>query len=55
MNCSTLVLAGKKTATCWAASEGEKGVEIGKRWIVKDGQGRARAIARDSRADAAAV
>ena len=39
-----LVLAGKKTATCWAASEGDKGVEIGKRWIVKDGQGRARAV-----------
>ena len=39
-----LVLAGKKTATCWAASEGGKGVDIGKRWIVKDGQGRARAV-----------
>jgi uncharacterized protein YhfF len=26
------------------ASEGGKGVEIGKRWIVKDGQGRARAV-----------
>ncbi len=39
-----LVLAGKKTATCWAAAEGDKGVEVGKRWVVKDGQGRARAI-----------
>jgi uncharacterized protein YhfF len=39
-----LVLAGKKAATCWAASEGDKGVEVGKRWIVKDGQGRARAV-----------
>jgi hypothetical protein len=39
-----LVLVGKKTATCWAATEGDKGVAIGKRWIVKDGQGRARAI-----------
>ena len=39
-----LVLVGKKTATCWAASEGLKGVEVGKRWIVKDGQGRPRAI-----------
>jgi uncharacterized protein YhfF len=39
-----LVLAGAKTATCWAASEGDKGVEVGKRWIVKDGQGRARAV-----------
>ena len=39
-----LVLAGKKTATCWAASEGLKGVQVGKRWIVKDGQGRLRAV-----------
>ena len=39
-----LVLAAKKTATCWAASEGDKGVIVGKRWIVKDGQGRPRAI-----------
>jgi uncharacterized protein YhfF len=38
-----LVLIGRKTATCWAASEGDKGVETGKRWIVNDGQGRARA------------
>src|SRR5271163_3771638 len=39
-----LVLIGRKTATCWAASEGDKGVELGKRWIVKDGQGRPRAV-----------
>jgi len=39
-----LVLEGKKTATCWAASEGSKGVEVGKRWIVNDGRGRPRAI-----------
>ena len=39
-----LVLDGKKTATCWAASEGIKGVEVGKRWIVNDGKGRPRAI-----------
>ncbi len=39
-----LVLAGKKTATCWAASEGDKGVEVGKRWIVKDGRDKPRAI-----------
>jgi uncharacterized protein YhfF len=39
-----LMLIGKKTATCWAANEGDKGVVVGKRWIVKDGQGRARAI-----------
>ena len=35
-----LVLIGKKTATCWAVSEGDKGVSVGKRWIAKDGQGR---------------
>jgi uncharacterized protein YhfF len=39
-----LMLAGKKTATCWAAAEGDKGVVVGKRWIVKDGQGRLRAV-----------
>jgi uncharacterized protein YhfF len=39
-----LVLAGKKTATCWAASEGDKGAAIGKPWVVKDGQGRRRAV-----------
>lgn len=39
-----LVLIGRKIATTWAASEGGKGVEIGKRWIVNDGQGRARAV-----------
>jgi uncharacterized protein YhfF len=50
-----LVLAGKKTATCWAASGGGKGVEIGKRWLVKDGQGPGARGRRDCRADAAAV
>jgi uncharacterized protein YhfF len=39
-----LVLAGKKTAACWAASEGDKVVAVGERWIAKDGQGRASAI-----------
>jgi uncharacterized protein YhfF len=39
-----LVLIGKKTATCSAASEGDKGVVVGKRWIVKDGQGRPSAV-----------
>jgi uncharacterized protein YhfF len=39
-----LVLVGAKTATCWAASEGDKGVVVGKRWIVKDGQARPRAV-----------
>jgi uncharacterized protein YhfF len=39
-----LVLIGKKTATCWAARERDKGAAVGKRWIVKDGQGRPCAI-----------
>jgi uncharacterized protein YhfF len=39
-----LVLIGKKTATCWAANEGDKGVAVGKLWIVKDGQERPGAI-----------
>ena len=39
-----LVLAAEKIATCWAASEGDKGVAVGKRWVVKDGQGRPSAI-----------
>jgi uncharacterized protein YhfF len=39
-----LVRIGKKTATCWTASEGDKGVVLGKRWIVKDGRGRPGAI-----------
>ena len=33
-----LVLAGKKRATCWAASEGPK-TEAGKQWVVLDGGG----------------
>ena len=33
-----LALAGKKRATCWAASEGPK-TEAGKRWVVLDGSG----------------
>lgn len=32
-----LILAGKKTATCWDAAEGLKGAEVGKAWAVKDG------------------
>lgn len=39
-----LVLAGAKTATSWAADEGLKGVEVGKRWTVTDGAGKPRAI-----------
>ena len=32
------MLAGKKRATCWAASEGPK-TRVGKRWVVRDGSG----------------
>jgi uncharacterized protein YhfF len=38
-----LVLAGRKTATCWAASEGAL-TEVGNRMVVLDGAGRARAV-----------
>ena len=39
-----LALIGKKTATSWAASEGDKGAAVGKLWIAKDGRGRRSAI-----------
>ena len=39
-----LVLAGTKTANCWAASEGDRGAAVGERWIAKDGQGRPRVV-----------
>ena len=38
-----LVLAGLKTATCWAASEGML-TEVGKRMVMLDGAGRPRAV-----------
>ncbi len=38
-----LVVEGKKTATCWAASDGLP-TEIGKRMVVLDGRGQPRAI-----------
>jgi uncharacterized protein YhfF len=38
-----LVLAGKKRATCWPASEGPK-TELGKRWVMLDGSRRPRAV-----------
>jgi uncharacterized protein YhfF len=38
-----LVLAGKKRATCWAASEGPK-TRVGKQWVVLDGTGAQRAV-----------
>jgi uncharacterized protein YhfF len=45
-----LVLAGKKTATCWSAGDGSQTqicgsqTEIGERAVVCDGEGRPRAI-----------
>jgi uncharacterized protein YhfF len=38
-----LVVEGKKTATCWAASEGPK-TQVGQRWVMLDGAGRPRAV-----------
>jgi uncharacterized protein YhfF len=37
------VLAGAKTATCWSVADGQQ-THVGKRMVVKDGQGRPRAI-----------
>ena len=39
-----LVLAGKKTATCWAASQGLKDSALGARYVVQDGAGTPRAV-----------
>jgi uncharacterized protein YhfF len=39
-----LVLAGKKTATCWDAAEGLKGAEVGKPMVVKDATSASRAV-----------
>jgi len=40
---ASLVLAGKKRATCWAASDGSS-TEVGKRMVMVDGAGKPRAI-----------
>jgi uncharacterized protein YhfF len=40
----TVVLDGRKTATCWAASEGLKSTEVGTFMVVFDGAGRLRAV-----------
>src|ERR1700751_5395979 len=40
---AALVLAGKKTATCWAAAEGQK-TQIGKQWIILSGGGKPLAV-----------
>lgn len=39
-----LVLAGRKTATCWDAAQGLKGSAPGSRYVVLDGRGRPRAV-----------
>ena len=39
-----LVLEGKKTATCWPASQGLKGSAPGARYVVLDGAGAPRAV-----------
>jgi uncharacterized protein YhfF len=41
---AALVIAGRKTGTCWSAADGDKGVQVGGRWIVKDGRERPVAI-----------
>ena len=40
---AALVLAGRKTATCWAASQGLL-THVGKRMVMLDGAGRPRAV-----------
>src|SRR3954471_18870028 len=37
------VLSGAKTATCWSVRDGQQ-TEVGKRMVVKDGEGRPRAV-----------
>jgi len=39
-----LILAGKKTATCWDAAEGLKGAEVGKPFAVQNGAGVVRCV-----------
>lgn len=41
-----LVLAGKKTATCWAVSQGLLSAEVGKMMVVLDGNGVPKAVLR---------
>lgn len=38
-----LVLAGRKTATCWAVADGQQ-TDVGKRMIVRDSHDRLRAV-----------
>ena len=39
-----LILAGKKTASCWDAAEGLKGAVVGKPFAVKSGAGVVRCV-----------
>ena len=39
-----LVLSGRKTATCWPASQGRQGAEVGARSVVLNGEGRECAV-----------
>src|SRR5579872_1015404 len=39
-----LILSGRKTATCWSATEGAKDTQVGKQWVVLDSFGRPRAV-----------
>ncbi len=39
-----LVLSGRKTATCWSAADGQKGIDIGVRSVACDGAGHPRAL-----------
>jgi uncharacterized protein YhfF len=40
---AALVLAGRKTATCWSVSEGQQ-TEVGKRMVMLDGNGAPAAV-----------
>ena len=40
----SLVLSGRKTATCWAAVHGDEGARVGQRVVVADGRDRDAAI-----------
>ena len=40
-----LILAGRKTATCWAAVHGADGAKVGRRYRILDGRSQARAVA----------
>jgi uncharacterized protein YhfF len=41
---AALVLAGLKTATCWAAADGPQSAEVGKRMVILAGSGKPLAV-----------